>query len=67
MAPHPHSHPKTIVVAAVSFGLFIAAIIARAFWLSLIFGIAGAMAMAYAVLLLREYRKSLPANEKDAA
>ena len=60
--PVPPSHVAVAVIIA--FALFIVAIIVRNFWLSLIFGIAGAGTFAYAVFLLREYRKSLPNDEK---
>jgi len=47
---------KIIVAVVAGFLLFIVAIIARSFWLSLVLGIAGGVALAYAVFLLREYR-----------
>ena len=56
---------KVVVAVIVAFALFVVAIIARNFWLSLILGIAGAVDFAYAVFLLREYRKRLPEDEKD--
>lgn len=54
------------VAVAVGFALFIVAIIARNFWLSLALGIAGGIALAYAVFLLREYRMGLSREDKDA-
>jgi uncharacterized membrane protein len=58
-------HPSNVAVAViVAFALFIVAIIVRNFWLSLILGIAGAVTIAYAVFLLREYRNSLTRDEK---
>ena len=56
---------KVVVTVIVAFALFVVAIIARNFWLSLILGIAGAVVFAYAVFLLREYRRRLPEDEKD--
>jgi threonine/homoserine/homoserine lactone efflux protein len=56
---------STIVVPVViASALFIGAIIARNFWLSLALGIAGVGAFAYAVFLLREARKSLTDEQK---
>jgi len=58
--------PSSVVVPViVAFALFIGAIIARNFWLSVGLGIAGAITLAYAVFLLFEYRNSLPNDEKD--
>ena len=62
--PVPPSNVAVAVVVIVAFALFIIAIIGRNFWLSLILGIAGAVTFAYAVFLLREYRKSLTSDEK---
>ena|SRR5438270_12460459 len=56
---------NVVVVVIVAFALFVVAIITRNFWLSLILGIAGAFAFAYAAFLLREYRKRLPEDKKD--
>ena len=56
--------PSNVLLAvAVAFALFVFAIIERGFWLSLILGIAGAVAFAYGVFLLREYRKRLPEDD----
>lgn len=56
---------STIVLPiVVAFALFIGAIIARDFWLSLALGIAGAGTFAYAVVLLRRARKVLPGDEQ---
>jgi hypothetical protein len=49
----------------VAFALFIAAIIARNFWLSLALGSAGALTFGYAVLCLRGSRKNLPQDNQD--
>jgi hypothetical protein len=62
--PVPPSNVAVAVAVIVAFALFIIAIIVRNFWLSLILGIAGAVTFAYAVFLLREYRKSLTSDEK---
>ena len=64
MARNPVPPSNVAVAVIVAFALFIAAIIVRNFWLSLILGIAGAVTFAYAVFLLREYRKSLTSDEK---
>ena len=66
MPRNPLPPSNIVVTVIVAFGLFIVAIIARNFSLSLILGIAGAITLAYAVFLLREYRKSLPNEGKDA-
>jgi uncharacterized protein (DUF58 family) len=66
MARSPSPSLKIIVAVIVAFALFVVAILARNFWLSLILGIAGAGAFAYAVLLLRQFRKRLPEDEKDS-
>ena len=59
--------PSNITVAVVvAFALVIVAIIVRSFWPSLILGVAGALTLVYALLLLREYRRSLPSDERDA-
>jgi uncharacterized membrane protein len=64
MARNPVPPSNVAVAVIVAFVLFIVAIIVRDFWLSLILGIAGAVTIAYAVFLLREYRKSLTRDEK---
>jgi energy-coupling factor transporter transmembrane protein EcfT len=64
MARKPVPRFNVAVGFIVAFALVIVAIIVRHFWLSLILGIAGAGTIAYAVLLLREYRKSLTSDEK---
>ena len=48
-----------VVPVVVASALFIGAILARSFWLSLALGVAGAGTFAYAVFLVREARKRL--------
>jgi threonine/homoserine/homoserine lactone efflux protein len=56
---------STIVVPIViASALFIGAIIAQSFWLSLALGVAGVATFTYAVFVLREGRKSLPDARK---
>jgi hypothetical protein len=60
MAGNPLPSSRIVVPLILAFALFIGAIIARNFWLSLVLGLAGALTFAYAVLVLRESRKGLP-------
>jgi hypothetical protein len=65
MAGKPFRPSSVVVPVVAAFALFIGAIIARNFWLSLGLGIAGAITLAFAVSLLLESRKSLLNDEKD--
>jgi len=60
MTGNPLRSYRIVVALIFALALFIGAIIARNFWLSLGLGLAGALTFAYAVLVLREARKSLP-------
>jgi hypothetical protein len=51
---------RIVVPIILAFALFIGAIIARNFWLSLALGLAGVLTFAHAVLVLRKSRKGLP-------
>ena len=66
MARNPISPSNVTVAVIVAVALFIVAIIVGNFWLSLILGVAGAGTFAYALLLLRQYRKALPNGERGA-
>ena len=57
MAGNPLPSSRIVVPLILAFALFIGAIIARNFWLSLVLGLAGALTFAYAVLVLRESAK----------
>jgi uncharacterized protein (DUF983 family) len=65
MTGNPLPPSRIVVAVIVAFALFIGAIIAQNFWLSLVLGIAGAMTLACAVFLLLEHRKSLANDKKD--
>ena len=56
MAGNRLAGSKIILAVGLGIALFIVAIIARSFWLSLVLGAAGGITLAYAVYLLREYR-----------
>ena len=57
---------KIIGAVVLGFALFIVAIIARSFWLSLVLGVAGGITLAYAVFLLREFRMGLTKEDNGA-
>jgi len=59
MTGKPVTSAGIVVPLILAFALFICAIIARNFWLSLGLGFAGALTFAYAVIILREARKRL--------
>lgn len=70
MSGMARDHPPVTNITAVvgvGFALFIVAIIARNFWLSLVLGIAGGITLAYALFLLREYRTHLSKEDEDAS
>jgi hypothetical protein len=64
-SPRPPSIIGLAVVAALA--MLLIAIMARNFWLSLVLGVFGAATFAYAALLLREYRRSFPNDDKGAS
>ena len=54
---------RNIALAAVAgLAMLLIAIIVRSFWVSLVLGLVGAAAFAYAAVLLREYGRSLADN-----
>jgi len=59
MTRNPVPPARIVVPLILAFALFIGAIIARDFWLSLGLGLGGALTFAYAVIVLREARKRL--------
>lgn len=56
MKINPLPSPTIIGLVILALGLFIAAIVAQHFWLSLALGTAGALTFANAVFLLRKAR-----------
>jgi hypothetical protein len=67
MARNPPA-PSNIALAVVAaFATLLIAIIVRNFWLSLVLEVLGVATFAYAAILLREYRKGLPNDDKSGA
>ena len=64
MSASPSSCSSTVLPILVASGLFIGAIIAGNFWLSVALGGIGTLALAYGVLVLREARKRMTDREK---
>lgn len=64
MTASPPSCSSIVLPILVASALFIGAIIAGNFWLSAALGSTGAMALAYAVLVLREARKRMTDEKK---
>jgi hypothetical protein len=63
-----HLPPSDVALAVIAaLILFVVAIIARDFWLSLILGVIGAATFVYAVFQLRKFEKSLPEDDSGAA
>jgi len=57
--------PSNIALAVVAaFAMLLIAIFVRNFWLSLVLGVLGTATFAYAALLQREYRRSLPNDDR---
>lgn len=66
MAHNPLSPSKIAIAAVAALVMLLVAIIVRNFWLSLILGVLGAATFVLAAVMLREYRRRLPDEDKQA-